>query len=322
MREAAPLTFTPLDTNYLGVPGCTHAFVVHAPAGLVLVECGCAVAWNTINAQLSALGIAPRDFHALFVTHVHLDHSGCAGHFAREGVPVHVHPRGARHLHQPARLIASSRAVHGARYEEFYGDPIAIDPALVHATEDGASVSVAGLRVHAIETLGHAKHHHAWAASCVSNDSHPRTELAPELLFVGDVLGMITPSSDYISIPVPPTDIDIPAWRTSIAKLRALPRNTRAVLTHGGERTLGPHLDAFVARMNEELPFLASLVELNRSDPAAADARYQAFLEPRARARGVSDELLKALLAQGFRAMNLAGITHAIESGTFAESVE
>jgi glyoxylase-like metal-dependent hydrolase (beta-lactamase superfamily II) len=217
---------------------------------------------------------------------------------------VFVHPRGARHLVEPSRLIAGSRAVHGPRYGEFYGDPLPIAGDLVHPVEDGASVLIGGLRWSAIETPGHARHHHAWTVG--SADS-----AGPDAVFTGDVLGMVSPGSSYISIPVPPSDIDIPAWRASLARLRALPADLPAILTHGGRRDLGAHLDAFVARLDEELPLLLELVQIMEHDPDAADARYRAFLTPRARAGGVSEELIAALLGRAFRTMNLAGIADA-----------
>jgi glyoxylase-like metal-dependent hydrolase (beta-lactamase superfamily II) len=307
------LSITALDTRYLGIAETASAFVVRGTDGAVLVECGCAVAFEGLVGQLADLGLAPGDLSALFLTHIHLDHAGSAGHFAREGVPVFVHPRGVRHLAEPSRLIAGSRAVHGARYERFYGDPLPIGADRLHGIEHGGVVERAGLRFEAIETPGHARHHHAWLAG--------RVGAAPEVVFTGDVLAMISPGSSHISIPVPPSDIDIPAWRESVRRLRALPAGLRAVLTHGGERPLGAHLDAFVSRMNEELPLLAELVELAKTDAAGADARYRDFLAPRARAAGVSEELIAALLGKAFRGMNLAGIAEAIAAGRFSPTL-
>lgn len=307
----SPLVVAALDTRYLGIPGTASAFVVRGVGGCALVECGCAVAFEGLVGQLAEIGLAPRDLAGLFLTHIHLDHAGSAGHFAREGVPVFVHPRGVRHLAEPSRLIAGSRAVHGARYERSYGDPLPVPMDRLHAVEHGGVVELAGLRFEAIETPGHARHHHAWLAG--------RACAAPEAVFTGDVLAMVSPGSEHISIPVPPSDIDIPAWGESVRRLRTLPREVRAVLTHGGERTLGPHLDAFVARMNEELPLLAELVEVAKADPAAADARYRDFLVPRARAAGVSEELIAALLGRAFRQMNLAGVAEAIAENRFSE---
>jgi glyoxylase-like metal-dependent hydrolase (beta-lactamase superfamily II) len=309
----SPLSVTALDTRYLGIPDTASAFVARGPAGHALVECGCAVAYEGLVEQLAALGLAPRDLSALFLTHIHLDHAGSAGHFAREGVPVFVHPRGVRHLAEPSRLIAGSRAVHGPRYERFYGDPLPIAPERLHAVEHGGVVEAAGLRFEAVETPGHARHHHAWLAG--------RAGASAEAVFTGDVLAMVSPGSSHISIPVPPSDIDIPAWRTSLARLRALPAQINAVLTHGGSVSLHTHLAAFTARMNEELPLLAELVDTAKADPLAADARYRDFLLPRAKAAGLSDALAALLLGKAFRAMNLAGIADSIAHGRFATSV-
>jgi glyoxylase-like metal-dependent hydrolase (beta-lactamase superfamily II) len=309
-----PRAFT-LDTYYLEIPSTASAYLIFGPSAPVLVECGCAVAYDNLCAQLDEHGVRPSELAGVFVTHIHLDHAGSAGHFAREGVPVFVHPRGARHLIDPARLIAGSRAVHGARYERHYGDPLPIAPDLVRAVDDGTTISCGGLRWSAIETLGHARHHHAWALACEGS------EVAIDRVFVGDVLGMISPGSSHISIPVPPSDIDIPAWRTSLARLRALPMGINAVLTHGGSVPLHTHLAAFTARMNEELPLLAELVDTAKTDPLVADARYRDFLLPRAKAAGLSDALAALLLGKAFRAMNLAGIADSIAHGRFAKSV-
>lgn len=307
------MTVHALDTGYLDVPGAAAAFLVGGGERPLLVECGCAVAFDPLRAQLASHGVAARDLAAVVVTHIHLDHAGSAGHFAREGVPVFVHPRGARHLVDSTRLIAGSRAVHGPRYDRWYGDPLPIDPSLVHPIDDGRTVEVAGLELTAIETPGHARHHHAWLVG--------RMGALAETVFVGDVLGMISPGSSYISIPVPPSDIDIPAWSRSIARLRALPRHLAAMLTHGGRRTLGDHLDAFVTRMNEELPLLGELAEVARREPLEADTRYRDFLLPRAKAGGLEEALAGALLGKAFRGMNLAGIADAVAAGRFATRV-
>lgn len=307
------MTVHALDTGYLDIPGAAAAYLVIGGGRPVLVECGCAVAFDSLRTQLASHAVAVRDLAAVAVTHIHLDHAGSAGHFAREGVPVLVHPRGARHLIDPTRLIAGSRAVHGPRYDRWYGDPLPIDPALVHPIDDGRTVTLDGLQLTAIETPGHARHHHAWSVGLVGAPA--------ETVFVGDVLGMISPGSSYISIPVPPSDIDIPAWSGSIVRLRALPRHVGAMLTHGGRRPLGEHLDAFVERMNEELPLLGELVELARSEPLEADSRYRDFLMPRAKAGGLEDGLAAALLGKTFRGMNLAGIADAVAAGRFTTHV-
>ncbi|MFM1823153.1 MAG: hypothetical protein RI967_1419 [Planctomycetota bacterium] len=316
-----------LDTGYLGIPGAAAVFLVRAPGAPVLVETGCAATFEAVRAGLAAHGVAPRDLAAVLVTHVHLDHAGAAGHFAREGVPVLVHPRGARHLADPARLIAGSRAVHGPRYDAHYGDPLPIDPARIRAIEDGDSAELGGWRFEAIATPGHARHHHAWLAGPAG--------LPPRELFAGDVLGMVTPGSRFIAIPAPPSDIDLAAWRASLARIAALPGGLRCLLTHGGGRPLAPHLAEFTARFDEETALLAGLVQTDDAggngggndggndggnmDAEAADRRYRDFLAPRIAAAGVRDELAASLLGRAFRAMNIAGVAEAVRRATRVE---
>ncbi|MEY3023079.1 MAG: hypothetical protein RIS86_2277 [Planctomycetota bacterium] len=296
----------PLDTGYLGIPDAALAFLVLAPEAPVLVESGCAVSHDALRAALAAHGVAPRDLAAVVVTHVHLDHAGGAGHLAREGVPVLVHPRGARHLADPARLVAGSRAVHGARYEAHYGDPLPVDTALVRSVDDGASVDLGGWRFTAIATPGHARHHHAWLAG-------PR-DGEPTDLFTGDALGMTTPGSSFLSIPAPPSDIDLPAWRATIARLESLAAGLRCHLTHGGVRPLGAHREAFARRFREETALLVDLARTGAGDDEA-DLAYRAFLEPRIDATGVPERLRAAMLGRAFRAMNLAGVRQAVAAG-------
>lgn len=308
MRSEAPVA--ELDTGYLGVPGAASVFLVSAPSAPVLVETGPAATFDAVRAALAARGVAPRDLAAVLVTHVHLDHAGAAGHFAREGVPVLVHPRGARHLADPARLIAGSRAVHGTRYDAHYGDPLPIDPALVRPIEDGGGAGLGGWRFTAIATPGHARHHHAWLAG--------PEDLPPTELFAGDVLGMVTPGSRFIAIPAPPSDIDLDAWRASLARLATLPAGLRCHLTHGGARALGAHLADFTARFDEET---ALLVELSRTEGdarIAADRRYRDFLAPRLAAAGVRGELAASLLGRAYRTMNIAGVADALARATRA----
>ena len=55
------------------------------------------------------------DVTALLLTHIHLDHAGATGTLAREvpGLRVYVHERGAPHMAQPEKLIASATRLYG-----------------------------------------------------------------------------------------------------------------------------------------------------------------------------------------------------------------
>ena len=315
-----------IDVGYLGVRGAGAAFAVSHGAGTapsVLVETGPAVCLPNLEAGLRSAGVAPSGIAHVLVTHVHLDHAGAAGHLAARGAHVWVHPRGARHLADPDRLIAGTRAVHGARFDTEYGTPLAIDPEHVHAVEDGDHVPAA-LGAQAMATPGHARHHHAW----VLRD----TDAAH--VFVGDVAGILlpegTPSTGgrprrFLAVPMPPSDMDAAAWRESVVRLEALvdgeERAGRAVtlwLTHGGAASdARAHLRELRARHQPRAPQRHAervlLIEPGAVPTAEAVERYAQWLWPRADAAGVQPADRAVFLGAAFMRMNLAGVAQEME---------
>lgn len=298
--------FEAIDLGYLGLRGAACAFAIahRCRDERTLVECGPAACVGALFDHPSLRGVRVR---SLFVTHVHLDHAGAAGHLAQRGVPVHVHPLGAPHLVDPARLVASSRRVHGDAFDRHYGEPLPCPERLVRAVADGESVDIGdGLVVQAIETPGHAAHHHAWLL---------RGPAQATVAFTGDVAAMVVPNSSFISVPMPPNQFDPSAWRSSLDRLAA-ERPAALVLTHGGvvagdERSSLAFLGAVRRRLDEECEWVQGLVEsLERGafDEGEAIRRYQAWLEPRARQCGVGDASRAAFLGAAFCRMNIAGV--------------
>lgn len=316
MTGLPALAIDAIDIGFLGLERAAAAFVVRRRdgAGLgrpILVECGTATCQPQLLAGLVRLGIDPVSIDTLLVTHIHLDHAGGAGHWSSRphaAAEVFVHPFGVRHLCDPAKLIASSRRVHGPSYERFYGDPLPCPPDRVHAVEDGGTFIRHGIRCTAIETPGHARHHHAWLLSGASDgeDKHA----AATTLFTGDVASMMTPGSTHIAVPTPPPEFDLHAWRHSLDRLEAIKPDT-LWLTHGC-RVADPieHLRSARRRLDDEVAFaLALLDEVDRGLPEEeAVDRYQAWLWPRAAASGVTPERLRAYLGPRFFRMNLGGI--------------
>ena len=295
-----------IDLGYLGLAGAANAFLVRDAGATALVECGPAACLATLEGELARLGVAAID--ELVLTHIHLDHAGAAGHLGRRfpAMRTHVHPLGTRHLVDPVRLIASSRLVHGERYDRQYGDPLPVTGPLA-AVDDGGEVAFAGGRFRAIATPGHAKHHHAWMLEASDGS---RT------LFTGDVAGMRVPGSDFVSIPMPPPDLDRAAWRASLDRLDAEAKAGpfRIALTHGGIVDDGvAFLGTARRRLEEELDLftgLATRIERGELDEAAALGEARARISPAARSAGVDDERLSSFLGRAYRAMNLAGVRH------------
>ena len=55
----------------------------------------------------------------MLVTHIHLDHSGGAWKFAKNGAKIYVHPIGAPHLENPERLISSASKIYGDKMKQY-----------------------------------------------------------------------------------------------------------------------------------------------------------------------------------------------------------
>jgi glyoxylase-like metal-dependent hydrolase (beta-lactamase superfamily II) len=299
VSAAATISIEPIELGYLGLAGAASAWLVRSRGGrrrhAALVECGPMACLSRLERGLAEAGVSLAEIEAVLVTHVHLDHAGAAGRFAAAGTPVAVHPRGAKHLADPSRLEASARAVHGALFDRFHGAPVPCGAERLVAVPDGGLFEVGPLRFTAIETPGHARHHHAWSI------------LGAEGLeiFTGDVAAMRLPQSGSISLPTPPTAFEPQAWDRSLARLGSLqPRRLR--LTHGGTvEEPAAWIAAVRGRLAEEARRLRELAA--DSDRDAALRRYRRWLRERAAEGGASSETIAAFITAGFAEMNLAG---------------
>jgi glyoxylase-like metal-dependent hydrolase (beta-lactamase superfamily II) len=142
---------------------------------------------------------------ALLLTHIHLDHAGAAGSMVRRWpeLPVYVHERGARHLADPDKLLASAERLYGDQMERLWGEVAPVPEANLRPLSGGEEVL--GFKV--AYTPGHASHHVSYL--------HPPSGRA----FVGDVAAVRIPPSDFVMPPTPPPDIDIELWEESIDRV-------------------------------------------------------------------------------------------------------
>ena len=249
-----------IDTDYSHTPEAIGAYLLlgERPA---LIETGPASTIETLLDGIRAAGLDPRDLQAIAVTHIHLDHAGAAGALVNRfpHLDVYVHPVGAPHLIDPARLLASARRLYGEALERLMGETIPLPRERVHMLEDGAQVRLGSRRLVALDSPGHAGHHLAFLDEA-SGD-----------LFTGDAAGVALPGSRYVAPPTPPPDLDIPAWRVTLARLRAL-RPRRLLLTH-----FGPHtwVDDLLTQLEGHLDARERLA----MDAAAAGLDEEAFAE-------------------------------------------
>ena len=288
-----------IDLRYLGLSHAIAAFLVRGPDGPVLVETGPASTIGELESGLSVLGIALGDLAGALVTHIHLDHSGAAGHLATLGVPIFVHPRGFRHLVDPSRLLASAGRIYGDRLEEMWGQTVAAPESMVSAVEDGDVIDVGGLSFTAMDTPGHARHHHVYRLG--------------DAAFCGDVAGVRLPHSDLVAVPAVPPEFDPAAWRTSIDRLQSSGLRVLLLTHFGSVDTPAEHL----GRLREELDAMLEFVTGLHADGMSLDAmtdRYVAWSRGRAQTSGVDGDALERFEAANPFGVSVGGIVRYLES--------
>jgi glyoxylase-like metal-dependent hydrolase (beta-lactamase superfamily II) len=219
--------FTPtmlhlIDSFHLNTPQVICVAVIEAaPDNLVMIDCGPANVFENVVSELGKRGLHPEHVRHLFATHIHLDHNGGAWRWQKEfGTVIHVHPKGAPHMVDPARLVGSATRIYGDQMDYLWGTIDGIPQSAVRVTQEGEVIRIGELDLQIIETLGHAQHHNAYWLS------------SERLLFAGDIAGVAIGDGPVLP-PCPPPDIDIEAWHSSIAKIEKLDP-ARLCLTHFG----------------------------------------------------------------------------------------
>jgi glyoxylase-like metal-dependent hydrolase (beta-lactamase superfamily II) len=151
-----------VDTLYLR-PGLAASHLVVDDGRAAFVDTGAGPAAPRLLAALDEVGLAREQVDYLFLTHVHLDHAGGAGQMiqALPNARAVLHPRGARHLIDPTKLIAGSIAVYGeAMYRQLYGELVPIPAERVLVVEDRQRLKLGRRTFEFIDAPGHARHHH------------------------------------------------------------------------------------------------------------------------------------------------------------------
>ena len=139
------------------------AYLVVEDGHAVFVDTGATPGVSRLLAALDALGIDRGRVDHVIPTHVHLDHAGGAGVLMRElpAATMLIHPRGERHMIDPAALIAGATAVYGeAEMQRSYGQIAPVPASRVRVTHDGMTLDWRGRRITVLDTPGHARHHH------------------------------------------------------------------------------------------------------------------------------------------------------------------
>ena len=260
-----------IDVKHLGRPRVIGCWEV----GGVLVDPG---PESSLPTLLEAIGDErPR---ALLLTHIHLDHAAATGAMVRRwpDLEVYVHERGAPHLIDPSKLLASAERLYGDKLEYLWGEIVPLPEANIHSLSGGETVQ--GMQV--AYTPGHASHHVCYF--------HEKSGTA----FCGDVAACRIPPSNLIVPPTPPPDINIETWEASLDTVAAWAPE-RLALTHFGaiEDDVPGYIDKVKAKLREEAGLAHRLAEQDYN--ADLEARIRQKLQGEGIEGGTVDELLQAV---------------------------
>jgi glyoxylase-like metal-dependent hydrolase (beta-lactamase superfamily II) len=215
-----------IDTRMAGYGGITAGYLIRADRPC-LVETGTAPSAPLVRDALASLGVGPADLATIVVTHIHLDHAGGTGDVARmfPAAEVVVHERGARHLADPSRLMASARMVYGSDLDELFGELAPTPSIRIRSVDQTGIVDLGGgRRLDAYYSPGHARHH----VGLVDSESGD--------LYVGDAAGIYIQETGDLRPATPPADFDFDVALASLRLFGAL-RPARLLFSHFGPVT-------------------------------------------------------------------------------------
>ncbi|HSN72743.1 MAG TPA: MBL fold metallo-hydrolase [Steroidobacteraceae bacterium] len=217
---------TVIDCGYVR-PRFDASHLIVDAGRAAFVDTGTSHSVPNLLAGLEAAAITPEQVDFVFLTHIHLDHAGGAGALLQHlpKATCVVHPRGARHMIDPARLIAGSIEVYGAEtFGRLYGEIVPIPAERVRTVADGERITLGTRELEFLHTPGHALHHY-----CI-------VDLRAQVIFSGDTFGLSyrefdTEAGAFIFPTTTPVHFDPAAAHESIDRLMA--RSPRAIyLTH------------------------------------------------------------------------------------------
>jgi len=295
-----------IDTRMAGYSGITAGYLILGDRPC-LVETGTSTSAPVVREALASLGVGPDDLATVVVTHIHLDHAGGVGDIAGfyPSAEIVVHEKGARHLADPARLMASAKMVWGDKLDTLFGTLAPTDAARIRALGDVGTVDLGnGRALSSHYSPGHAKHHVGLLDSLTGD------------LYVGDAAGVYLPETGDLRPASPPPDFDLEVALRSIELFGALGAQ-RLLFSHYGPVDDVP---ATLERSAEELRVWVDLTKQARAEGLDLDHAV-AMVRDRTRERYAALQTDTAT-AERFELLsgaqsNVGGIMHWLDrSGT------
>jgi glyoxylase-like metal-dependent hydrolase (beta-lactamase superfamily II) len=229
-----------VDLNFLGRPQIIATAILQNASGVALVDPGPTTTLPGLVDMLKRQGISVRDIRQILLTHIHLDHAGATGSLLREhpAIEVFVHERGARHLIDPSKLMASATRLYGQDMDRLWGEVLPVPASQVRALTGGERLTAGGRDLEVAQTPGHASHHVSFF------------DRSSSVAFVGDTAGIRRGSGTYVMPPTPPPDIDLELWRESADRILAWDPETLFLTHFGPFRGARPHFQQLFDRLD------------------------------------------------------------------------
>jgi glyoxylase-like metal-dependent hydrolase (beta-lactamase superfamily II) len=251
-------TIHTIDLKFLGRSGTIGAYLIPYSGGGILVETGPGSTIPNLLAGLKDYGFKLEDITDVFLTHIHMDHAGASGWLAQHGCQIHVHENGAPHLINPEKLLASAGRLYGDMMGALWGEFLSVAQDKITIMHDNEVIKLGDLSIRALNIPGHANHHLAY--------------LIGDACFSGDIGGIRLSPQHYLSLPMPPPDLNLEKWRESIHYIQKHDL-TRIIPTHFGIYSDAPwHLQAVLDELDEVETWVEEKLP---SNPSLEDLRQQ-----------------------------------------------
>jgi glyoxylase-like metal-dependent hydrolase (beta-lactamase superfamily II) len=254
-------SITTLDNLWMGRPRSIAAGLLESDGHRAVIDPGPGSTLGTLRQQLQARGISVGDLDAILLTHIHLDHAGATGALVRENprLAVYVHSKGAPHVIDPSKLLASAQRLWPNNLQLLFGEVLPVPAENLRILEGGENLTLGSRKLEVVYTPGHASHHVSYF------------DKAEGVAFVGDTAGVRIEGNSFVMPATPPPDIDLGIWDTSFAAILER-KPERLFLTHFGySENPSEHILLFRERLHRWAALTAEILRTAATDSAAID---------------------------------------------------